>query len=112
MAVRASRLRKRVRLKMPVTTTTASGEHALSWTDAPRPVQFAEVIPMTAREQREARQVGEHTTHRVRLRYRADLTSRWRLELAYGGRVLEVDGVRNLGEMDTQLELTCVEVES
>lgn len=105
-AVRAGQLRHRVALQRPVSTRNSFGEVTLAWeTYAER---WAAVEPISGRERLLAAQVQAQLTHRVLLRP-LDVTVSPRDQVAYRGRVLKVEAVRDLEERGRLLVLDCRE---
>lgn len=77
-----------------------------------RPVAkcWARVMPLNTQETWRAQQATAATTHQVNLRGCFPwLSTRHRLRL--GTRVLNIEGVTDLGDMHTEQELRCIEVQ-
>lgn len=101
----AGKLQRRVALQAAAETTTETGEVARVWTTYA--TVWARIEPLAGRELVYAQQTTPDVTHRVTLRYRADVTVAHRL--LYGTRVLHIRAARNLEEDDVELQLDCQE---
>lgn len=74
------KLRERLTIQRAIRTPDNSGGFATSWQDIPvDPVVFAEIVPLTFREEIRFRQIATQATHRITLRYRADISTDMRL---------------------------------
>lgn len=72
---------------------------------------WAGIEPLRGREFFEARQVQQEVTHRITIRYRADLSPAWRVRRVEGtqARIWRIEHDANLYERGELLELMCVE---
>lgn len=95
------RLRQRVTIQQESRVDDGAGGYALSWQDVA--VVWAAVEPTGGREIVFAGRVEARVTHRVILRYRADVTAAMRV--VYDGRAFAVRAVVNLGERDRFTQL-------
>lgn len=69
---------------------------------------WAGIVPVSGREMVRGGMVpGAETLHEVTIRYRPDVTPRWRLRA--GSRVFNVESVIDVDERRSELKLTCVE---
>lgn len=98
-------LRHTVTLQTRTATVDAGGGRVETWTDAY--TVRADIEPLTGAERIAAMQVNPGLSHRVRIRYRAGITSATRL--LYGARVFEVRAVLDTGERHRELILLCEE---
>lgn len=105
--MRAGRLRHRVTIETPGGTSSAFGEVAQTWSTLA--TVWAAVEPTTSRERVENEQTKTFTTHRVQIRYRANVTTAERVQ--FGSRTLNILSVINPNEQNATLELLCTEVE-
>ena len=104
-------LRHKARLEDADDSQDVQGTTKLAW--SPRSTVWVSVTPISGKERLAAAAVASELTHRVRMRYRSDVTSRMRLVLVNrGNRVLKIVSVVNEGERDRYLELLCREVVS
>ena len=103
----AGALRHRVAIQEPVEARNSYNEAINTW--ALVAVVWAWVAPLAGREFFAAEHVQSEITHRVRLRYRAGITSEMRV--VYAGRVLMIQSVIDRGERRRELELMCREVQ-
>ena len=102
--IRPGELRERVTVQVASGTTNALGETVLAWSDSS--AVWASVEGVSAREALLAGQQDAAITHKVRLRYLPDLTSRERF--AWRGRTLEIVSLLEHGNR-SQHEAICVE---
>lgn len=107
--MRAGLLDKRVALQSPGGSRDAVGERTTTWTTVA--TVWAQIEPLSAKEQIAAAQARGSLTHRILIRYSttvAAVTHAWRV--VYGSRIFTVDGpARNLHEGNRYLELLCTE---
>jgi len=103
----AGALRHRVSIQEPVEARNSYNEAITTW--ALVAVVWGSVAPLAGREFFAAEHVQSEITHRVRLRYRAGITSEMRV--VYAGRVLMIQSVIDRGERRRELELMCREVQ-
>jgi len=105
MGIAAGNLNKQVVIQKPARAFTA-GEAAVTWIDVA--AVWAQIRPATSREVWQAKQAQAELTHRVTIRYRADMTAELRIQ--YGTRILNLVGPpRNIDEANEILEMDCVE---
>jgi SPP1 family predicted phage head-tail adaptor len=102
--IRPGELRERVTVQVASGTTNALGETVLAWSDSS--AVWASVEGVSAREALLAGQQDAAITHKVRLRYLPELTSRERF--AWRGRTLEIVSLLEHGNR-SQHEAICVE---
>lgn len=102
--IRPGELRERVTVQVASGTTNALGETVLAWSDSS--AVWASVEGVSAREALLAGQQDAAVTHKVRLRYLPELTSRERF--AWRGRTLEIVSLLEHGNR-SQHEAICVE---
>lgn len=95
---RAGDMRKRTEVHTRTETRNAHGESEPTWTL--REVRWCEVVPQSAREFYEARQIHADMTHLVTIRDIRDLAPEDRLVLRGrdGDRTIEILGVINVDE--------------
>lgn len=104
----AGKLRHRITLQSPTGSRDAVGERTTTWTSVA--TVFASVNPLSVRDLLAASQLQSEVSHRVRIRYSsavAAIDASWRV--LFGSRVLVVQGVRNIDETRSELELMCSE---
>ncbi len=95
-----------VAIQEKTTTERPSGGHDDVWTEiATRRVHMRE---MDGAELMEARQVVEHATHKVRMRYFAGLRSTQH-RLVWGTRIFDIGRVNNVEEANRVMIVTCEE---
>ena len=100
--------RQLVALQSPAGSRDAVGERSTTWTSVA--TVWAEVSPLSVRDLIAAGQTQSEVTHRVKVRYSAEVSAidaSWRV--LYGSRVFVIAGVRNLDETGRVLELVCSE---
>jgi SPP1 family predicted phage head-tail adaptor len=107
--MRVGLLNKRVLLQSPTGSRDAVGERSTTWTDVA--TVWAQIEPLSVREQLAAAQMRGSITHKVLIRYSSTVsaaTHAWRI--SYGSRVFTVDGApRNIKEGDRYFEFLCTE---
>jgi SPP1 family predicted phage head-tail adaptor len=105
----AGRKRHYVRVRIPVVTDDGEGGQTATWTNGP--ALWADVQPVSAREQSIAGAIQTIATHRVRLDFDARVTGERRLaRIAPTGPELQILGVRDLDGRQRWMELDCTEV--
>ena len=117
MALRAGKLNKRVTLQRPrdADERDTHGQPVDDWPDVA--TVWAAVEPLSAGESQRAQQAGADLTHRVTIRYRADVLSNWRVKFDDPRRPAEtrtrylaiVGPPRDPDERGEYLELLCQE---
>jgi len=106
VALRSGQLRHRVQIQN-LTQARSSDYGDVQDTASPLAWVWASVEPLSGRERWTAQQVAPDVTHRVRMRYRSDVTPA--VQLIHNTRTLRVESAINLEERDEQLELLCIE---
>lgn len=103
----ASRLKQRIIIQQPIETADGVGGTTRSWNDVA--TVWAELVPLRSGrgEALVNRQLEATVTHRVTIRYRADVTTAMRIN--YGGRVFNIRSVTNIGEANVTLEMLAEE---
>ena len=104
--MRIGDLRHRVELQS--VTRVADGMGGFSDTWALVDKVRAAIWPVSAKEQMRADAPTMTITHRVRIRYYADLTPAWRI--MFGTRYFSIVSIVNLNEKKEMLDLLCKEV--
>lgn len=101
----AGSLPHRITIQTPTRTpdnrggvTNAWGTHVTAW---------ASVKPISAREAYQRGAVAGEVRYAMRLRYQSGIVPKMRV--SWNSRVFRILGVRNVDEMNTLLELECVE---
>src|SRR5512146_1635699 len=104
--MRVGDLRHRVTLQYETRTADGMGGYASVWNDAAQ--VWAAIWPVSATETlQSAQQIGT-ITHRIRLRYRPDLKSTWRVK--FGTRCFAIVSAINRNEQGVMWELVCREM--
>lgn len=108
----AGRLRWRVTIQHPTrTVSNTSGEKAVAFgTNDADVTVWAEIKPVTAREQIQATQTQGIATHVITMRYRDDVTDQCRIK--FGDRIFNITGVINPEELGVSLQILATEVKS
>lgn len=106
MTIEAGQLRHRVAVQNATEVRNTHGEPIRTWATAV--TVWAAIDPINGRELLLAKQVASETTHRIRMRYHAEVTSASRL--LYGSRTFQIDSVLNRDERNAEMELLCHEV--
>jgi len=99
-------LRQRIIFQSPRKVDDGHGGwNVPSWDDTT--TVWAQVEPISGREYFAAAQVKTEITHRVRIRYRADLNEEMRIK--FGTRYLAIEAIRDLKELHKFMEILCSE---
>lgn len=99
----AGMLREPVTVQRKLLTPDGMGGQVIQWVNLY--TTRAHVAPLSGREALQAMQLQASITHRVYMRYRADLTAADRLLMR--GQPLQIRAVLNLEMRDRWLELSC-----
>ncbi len=76
--MRIGELSKRITLQYPTKTSDGMGGFATTWNDAA--TVYAAIWPVSAKETVQAMGQAMTITHRIRMRYRANIRSSWRIK--------------------------------
>lgn len=99
-------LRKRVTLQSRTVTRDAMGGDVVTWNN--QGDVWAAIEPLVGRELFAAQQVRPELTTRIRIRYRSDVTSEWRVK--FGTRIFAIVGPPVDAKMNNdELHLNCAE---
>lgn len=101
------KMTERVTFRAPAERRGLSGEATLNW-DTITATVWAEVGGLSARDIMQAQQANVIATHRIRIRYREDITHLHRAE--WRGKTMEIASVVDRGERD-YLEILAREVQ-
>jgi SPP1 family predicted phage head-tail adaptor len=105
----AGQYRHSLGLRIPVTTDDGEGGQATTWTDGPQ--LWADVQPISAREQSLAGAVQTIASHRVSTYYDTRITGERRFKrLAPTGPELQILGVRDPDGRQRWMDVDCAEV--
>lgn len=103
--MRSGPLRHRVAIEQATETQDAYGEPDVTWSTFVE--TWASVDPITSREYFSAQRENAEITHRVRMRYRPNITHKMRVK--WGARVFDIRSIINANSRNRSLELLCVE---
>lgn len=98
-------MRQRLALQQEVRTADTGGGASLSWSTIK--TIWAEVMPVSAREDMQGEKLSGRTTHKIITRYDSGITTDMRLLL--GARIFNIRGVRNVEERGRFLEIIAEE---
>ncbi len=98
-------LRHRVTIEAPALLTDAGGGASETW--MPIAEVFAEIVPASGREVVTADRISAEASHRITLRFRADVGPTARIR--FGTRAFDILSVRNLNERNRWLVCDCKE---
>lgn len=98
---------ERVTILSPTETRSFSGESTLSW-DTTLATVWAQVDGLSTRDILQAQQANVIATHRIRIRYRSDVTHLHRV--VWRGRTMELSSVTERGNR-SYLEMLAREVQ-
>lgn len=103
--MRAGQLRHRLQLQEYVEAKNTFGEATKAWST------FAEVwgavMPLQGRERFSAQQVTPEVTHQIRIRHRAALETKHRIQ--FGQRTFNIESILNRDERNAEQTLLAVE---
>lgn len=98
-------MRHRITFQKPIETPDGHKGHTVNWQDMV--TVWASVEPLSGREYFYAHQIQAEITHRVKTRYRTDITTKMRIK--HRDRVLEIESIIDLKERREVLEILCKE---
>lgn len=98
-------LRHRVTVQEAVKTPDGHKGFTVSWRDLF--TAWASVKPLSGREYFTAHQMAAEITHRVKIRYRQEITVKMRIK--HEDRVLNIESIIDLEEKHLVLEILCRE---
>jgi len=99
-------MRHRITFQEPVKTPDGYKGHTVQWQDVV--TVWASVEPLSGREYFYSHQIKAEVTHRVRMRYRTDITTKMRIKLSED-RALTIESILDIKERREMLELLCRE---
>lgn len=103
--MRIGELNKRISLQYSTRVADGAGGFTVTWVTAAE--IYAAVWPVSAKETIEAGQAAMTITHRVRIRYRANIKSSWRIKL--GSRYFNIVSIIDQNEAHKWLDILCKE---
>ena len=98
-------MRHRITFQRPVKTDDSHKGHTVAWQDLM--TVWASVEPLSGREYFAAHQIAAEVTHRVKVRYRQDITVKMRIK--HLDRVLAIESIIDKEERHQTLEIFCRE---
>jgi len=98
-------MRHRITFQQPIETPDGHKGHTVKWQDMV--TVWASVEPLSGREYFYSHQIKAELTHRVKTRYRTDITIKMRIK--HRDRVLEIESIIDLKERHEVLEILCKE---
>lgn len=101
----AARLRHRVTIQQPQETADGLGGVSISWQDVAE--VWAQIVPLNGGESMFAFQQQAQVSHRITIRYRADVDASMRI--VFEGRAFNIRSVVNVQEAKVMLELLAQE---
>lgn len=105
MTMKIGDLKHRITFQRPVKTPDGHKGHTVKWQDLI--TVWASVEPLSGREYFYSHQIKADVTHRVRTRYRTDITIEMRIK--HRDRVLEIESILDKKERHEELEIFCRE---
>lgn len=104
--MRAGSLNKRITLQYPTKASDGMGGFDNTWNDGD--TIWAALWPISANERLRSDQMSGEITHRIRIRYRRDIRTSWRIK--FGERYFDIDGPPiNPNERNEYLDIMCKE---
>lgn len=98
-------MRHRITLQQPIETPDGHKGHTVKWQDLA--TLWASVEPLSGREYFYSHQIKAEITHRVKIRYRENITTKMRIK--HRDRVLAIESILDLKERRQILEILCRE---
>ena len=98
-------LRHRITFQKEVKVPDGYKGHVVTWQTVV--VLWASVEPLSGREIFYSHQIKAEVTHRVRIRYNERITTEMRI--LHRGRVLLIEGIKDIDERREVLEIACRE---
>ncbi len=98
-------MRHRITFQKEVKTVDGSKGFTVAWQDVIS--VWASVGPLSGREYFQSHQIKAEITHRVKIRYRTDITVKMRIK--HRDRVLEIESILDKKERREELEIFCRE---
>lgn len=98
-------MRQRITFQQPVKTPDGHKGHTVGWQDMV--TCWASVDPLSGREYFYSHQIKAEITHRVKIRYREDITVKMRIK--HRDRNLAIESILNLKEKRQIIEILCRE---
>jgi len=103
--MRAGRLRHRITIQQPTTSTNAQGGKIKTWVDVA--TVWAGIEPISASESDQNHQLEPEVSVRIVMRYRSGITSDMRIK--FGSRYYKIIGIINPDERNKELQITAIE---
>ena len=103
--MRSGELRHRITIEQPTETRDSYGSVKITWSTLA--TVWAAIWPVRAKEFVSLGQTQSEVTHRIRMRYRNDVTTKLRIE--FNSRYFAINQVINPDERNIMLELVCTE---
>lgn len=98
-------MRQRITFQRPVKTADGHKGHTVAWQDIVS--VWARVEPLSGREYFYSQQIKAEVTHRVKIRYREDITIKMRIK--HRDRNLAIESILDKKERREELEIFCRE---
>jgi len=103
--MQAGRLRHRIELQDFVESTDPTGGRTKAWSTIV--IRWADILPLRGKERFQAAKVESTTTIKIRMRFFSQINPTWRIK--FGDRIFNINGIANVGERNSMLEIDCVE---
>ena len=103
--ITAGKLRHRISIQRKVSNDDGMGGGVMSWQEIKS--TRAMITPLSGRESLQAQRIEAETTHRLYMRYFADLEQADKV--VYDGRDFNIKAIINIEERNKYLELQCKE---
>lgn len=98
-------MRHRITFQQPIKTPDGHKGHTVSWQGLV--TVWASVEPLSGREYFYSHQIKAEVTHRVKIRYRSDISMKMRIK--HEDRILDIESIIDLKERRQILEILCRE---
>ena len=106
--IRSGNLRHRIDIQEQTETSDGMGGSSLSWASVSGMDSVpAAIWPTSSKERLDAMKQELQVTHKIRIRYRAGLTSKNRI--VFGSRVFNIISIINADEKGRQIDILAIE---
>jgi SPP1 family predicted phage head-tail adaptor len=99
-------LSKRIDIQAPTKVSDLMGGFVVSWSTLATSIPAA-LWPVSASEQVKAMGMDVTISHRIKMRYRANMRPSFRIR--YGNRYFNIVSIINVGEQNKELDVLCKE---
>ena len=105
--MRIGDLKKRIMLQSPSVAADGMGGQSVTWTNVKE--VWGAIWPTSASEVMSAQSAVLSVSHRIRIRYRSDITAAWRIYYTDGGKHYNIVSIIDPNMRHWILDLMCLE---